>query len=694
MKSVLSLLLTFLLFAPVYLSSQPTLTLPRIELDHIIGVEYSVEVKDFTDISKMELVVLYDGNTISTPNQLFFYPNNNFGASWEKVVYTDSIIITMTTPAGNGLTLPDGENLYIGDFFLIEEVCNQASAMKISNSTKVYRNIGDEEVEIGYIPQEGFYAVKCPDSRIPSFSQELNICGGFKFENYNITGNYVDVFQTQDGQDSIRTLKLDVNPFTSITCLPNDTITIPTGFTHIALSRPFTNRMDQSTIPVVQSGTCSFAVETVQTGVPQSRNVFGLGSTHFLHTFRNPTIEESCAYTVHVKEGFVTEQLPSFSMSDAAVTEGASFCIDVTTKNFQEAFAFTSFINWDSTAFEFIEAKIPPIYDNSPPLYNFSTPNLVILSWLTADIFNGQSFPDNTVLYSLCFNAKKTGQFSINFFSPSNRDLSINEIVIKKENGSGGISEMWLKSATVDVTEGPACNVITTMEAVQICQGENYILNNQAYNQTGNYETTFITTDGCDSIVQLALEVLPVPTAITDTFNTKENEVFTFNLSQNDIIPADLNWQAAIISSPHIGQLTDLGNGQFSYEPRFAYTGTTSFDYQICNEICLPEGCTTTEVVLNIQGKSLGVGTNPTPLPAPSIAQTSKIQNPTVQEGELIIFNIYGQQIENRYFFNDARQQLWNLQQNELSAGIYFYVKRAKGNKKIIESGKIIAIGR
>lgn len=120
------------------------------------------------------------------------------------------------------------------------------------------------------------------------------------------------------------------------------------------------------------------------------------------------------------------------------------------------------------------------------------------------------------------------------------------------------------------------------------------------------------------------------------------------------------------------------------------------FEYQICNEICLPEGCTTTEVVLNIQSEQLGVSIDPIPMSPTTITQTSKIQssNSAIKEGELIIFNVYGQAIENSYFFKDAQKQLWNLQQNELPAGIYFYVKREKGSNKIIESGKIIASGR
>lgn len=695
MKSVLSLILTFFLFAPFSLSSQPTLTLPQIDLNEIIGVEYSVAVKDFTDISKMELVFTFDGNTVSTPEQLFFYPNDNFGANWEKEVFSDSIKIIMTAPTGNGLTLPDGENLYIGDFSFIEETCNQAVAMKISNSTKVYRSVGDQEVEIGYYPIEGFYSVKCPGSFYPRRVGDIELlCEELSFEAYSISGDYVDVFKTVNGQDSIRLLEVRVSSFQTITCPPNDTITIPVGFTHIALKQQNTNRMGQPTLPIINPLICFPEIETVQTGVPQTNSTFGLGDNVLMHLYKNQRIESSCSYTVHVKEGPVTEALPSFSMSDITVKEGTNFCIDVTAANFQRVVSYNLLTNWDSTALEFIETTFPSIYNNNPPLYNFTPPNLVIFNWLTSDFFNGFSLPDNTVVYSLCFKAKKTGQFPINFFSPTDLRLSKNEIVTINENG-GGISEMWFKSANIEVTERPVCNVITTsMGTVQICQGENYVLNNQAYNQTGNYETTFIASDGCDSIVQLALEVLPVPTAITDTFNTKENEALTFDIIQNDVLPAAVNWQTAIITPPHVGKLTDLGNGQFSYEPRFAYTGMTSFEYQICNEICLPEGCTSTKVILNIQGEQLGIDIAPTPLPLPTSTQTSKIQNSSVQEGELVIFNIYGQEIEKRYFFNDAQKQLWNLQQNELPAGIYFYVKRTKATNKIVESGKLIAIGR
>lgn len=107
----------------------------------------------------------------------------------------------------------------------------------------------------------------------------------------------------------------------------------------------------------------------------------------------------------------------------------------------------------------------------------------------------------------------------------------------------------------------------------------------------------------------------------------------------------------------------------------------------------MPNGCTTAEVILNIEGKELGINKRPIPIPPATIFETSKNQ-PATQEEELFIYNIYGQEIKKSYFFDNAEKQLWNLQQNELPTGIYFYIKRSRRTNKIIESGKVIAISR
>lgn len=47
--------------------------------------------------------------------------------------------------------------------------------------------------------------------------------------------------------------------------------------------------------------------------------------------------------------------------------------------------------------------------------------------------------------------------------------------------------------------------------SAEICADESYQLGGQIFDQTGEYEVSFLTYDGCDSIVHLNLDVLPVP---------------------------------------------------------------------------------------------------------------------------------------------------------------------------------------
>lgn len=69
-------------------------------------------------------------------------------------------------------------------------------------------------------------------------------------------------------------------------------------------------------------------------------------------------------------------------------------------------------------------------------------------------------------------------------------------------------------------TAANGCDSIATLElqvlqtayqafSTSICQGETYNYNGQAYESAGNYTHTFTAANGCDSIVEFSLEVLP-----------------------------------------------------------------------------------------------------------------------------------------------------------------------------------------
>ncbi|MCC6600397.1 MAG: hypothetical protein IT223_06955, partial [Crocinitomicaceae bacterium] len=53
-------------------------------------------------------------------------------------------------------------------------------------------------------------------------------------------------------------------------------------------------------------------------------------------------------------------------------------------------------------------------------------------------------------------------------------------------------------------------STIYSNQSVHICQGETYSFNGNELSQQGQYEATFLSTGGCDSIVTLDLDVLPV----------------------------------------------------------------------------------------------------------------------------------------------------------------------------------------
>ncbi|MEM1120810.1 MAG: Ig-like domain-containing protein, partial [Bacteroidota bacterium] len=345
--------------------------------------------------------------------------------------------------------------------------------------------------------------------------------------------------------------------------------------------------------------------------------------------------------------------------------------------------------------------------------------NLTVLPSITTEITAEITEGENYIFNNQAYNQSGTYQFTFTAANGCDSIVNLQLTVLPKQliqtvlqqticendnfegySQAGTYTDTFQVSSSIDSIRILELKVEPNfMEALsaQICQGDNFLFNNQAHNQTGNYETTFTTSNGCDSVVQLMLEVLPVPLAAADTFSALENEAITFNLVENDTIPSAVSWQTTTITPPHVGTLTDLGNGQFSYAPRVAYTGTTFFEYQICNEVCLPEGCTTTKVFLEIEGANETVAAkNPFPVPPTTTTETSKVQlsNDYLQETELLVFNIYGQLIETGKLLVDDSTQLWNLRQSGLPAGIYFYIKKSKGGNTILETGKIITIGR
>ena len=74
-------------------------------------------------------------------------------------------------------------------------------------------------------------------------------------------------------------------------------------------------------------------------------------------------------------------------------------------------------------------------------------------------------------------------------------------------------------------------NIIPTVHTdliESICEGDQYAVGDTSFDFTGNYDVTLISNTGCDSIVHLDLTVIPT-SRHTDTVHICEGETFTFN---------------------------------------------------------------------------------------------------------------------------------------------------------------------
>ena len=70
--------------------------------------------------------------------------------------------------------------------------------------------------------------------------------------------------------------------------------------------------------------------------------------------------------------------------------------------------------------------------------------------------------------------------------------------------------------------------VTTKNETIQLCAGEDFIINNRVYNQTGSYQEIFTASSGCDSIINFTIQVFE-SSVTNQTIRLCEGENFVIN---------------------------------------------------------------------------------------------------------------------------------------------------------------------
>jgi gliding motility-associated-like protein len=151
------------------------------------------------------------------------------------------------------------------------------------------------------------------------------------------------------------------------------------------------------------------------------------------------------------------------------------------------------------------------------------------VSTTTASICQGQTYPFNGQSYTT------SGMYTANLTTPAGCDsiaqlnLMVTSIItntiapiicIGSSYSIGGDNLTTAGTYTYTFPSSAGCdsvvtvnlqveNAIITPLTVTICEGEQYTVGSSSYSSTGDYQDSFVTPDGCDSLVQLALTVIP-----------------------------------------------------------------------------------------------------------------------------------------------------------------------------------------
>lgn len=194
------------------------------------------------------------------------------------------------------------------------------------------------------------------------------------------------------------------------------------------------------------------------------------------------------------------------------------------TEQAMKSASFPIILNTDSTVFI---KDITPNVNNGYPIYVDQvysvTDTLSTIGFTTAQLlghyyalnadsvgFEYKEASDNTHWYKSI-----AGQVSGNIITCDLTELTV---------GTNYVYRVWVERNGVryfgDVLSFKTleCNKAITPLAASICQGEEYTFNGQQLTQSGAYRDTLVATNGCDSIIELTLTVMP--TANIDKYDT------------------------------------------------------------------------------------------------------------------------------------------------------------------------------
>ena len=207
-----------------------------------------------------------------------------------------------------------------------------------------------------------------------------------------------------------------------------------------------------------------------------------------------------------------------------------------------------------------------------------------------------------------------------------------------------------------------------------------------------------ISANGCAdyATASVVISIQDAPFATDDAFEFDGGfGPFNFDILENDdLIQTGDNYN--IISEPATGLINDDDNGELEIEFASLFSGTVSFEYELCNAIC-PNLCDTALVAIQID--SLDINTINVDIPNAITPNDDGINDELIidfiladpskyPDNELIIFNRWGDVI----YSAKPYQNNWNGTNKQgfpLPDGTYYYLLRLDLQNGLIYKGDI-----
>jgi gliding motility-associated-like protein len=210
--------------------------------------------------------------------------------------------------------------------------------------------------------------------------------------------------------------------------------------------------------------------------------------------------------------------------------------------------------------------------------------------------------------------------------------------------------------------------------------------------------------DGLSASANLNIAVTPVndpPVAVSDNLDAKENNKLEANILTNDFdIEGDaITVDVIPLQPPTHGELVISSNGDITYQPVIDFIGTDLFTYQICDNGD-PSLCSIGTVTI-IVGKDANCDVFVPNVFTPNgdgvhdyfkIRCLYNYENPEIQiynRGGILIFkkDHYGNLdfwgSDDQAYWNGRSDNKWNLMNDELPVGTYYYVLKL-GDGKVL----------